>query len=563
MILSAQKIKKILVMVTTILIVVILALFLLRTESREKTIAQGISVASISLENMSYNEAAVEMDKVFSSLLEKPILLELSGEIQSVPLKNFGVSFNTIATLEKVYESSESKNIFHQIKIIFDRLDNSIKIEPIFHIDEHKLHEEFKNIFPKISDANNAKVIIKKDLSIEITPHQDGLTINFTDIYFQIKNSLKNLENPEINIQSIKLNPNYSEKDAQKDVTILTELLKQKIELTSPKNALFEYSDKAQIKPTWISVKSGKISFKEKEIKKYLESLSSEINRETRYAIIKKLPDKENKWAEIDGIPQNGQVLNVEKTTEQTIKNLKNNKFSVQLIIDKKDGMFINQTDIDLGELKFLGQGRSNFAGSPLGRSFNIKKGINEKINNIIIAPGEIFSFNSYLGQVINSAGWLDALTIFADQELKPSPGGGLCQVSTTVYRGALQAGLEMVERASHSLYVHYYKAYGDGLDATIYPGSRDLKFLNDTESYIIIQAYVEEANVFVNLYGTPDGRTVELIGPRKQFYDVEAQKEEGKANPVSQRIYWTQKITRPNGAVEENTIVSTYKTKS
>ena len=563
MILSARKIKKPLIIITAILVPLILASFLLRTESREKVIARGISVAHILLENTSYNEAAVKTDKVFSALLEEPVLLKLNGNTQSIPLKNLGISFSTIETLEKVYEISESKNILHQIKIFFDRLNNSIKIEPVFHIDEQKLYKKFKDIFPEISDANNAKIIIKKDLSIEITPHREGLTINFTDIYFQINNALKNLEIPEINIKPIKLNPKYSEEDAQKDVSILAELLKQEIEFISPENVLFKYSNKTKIKPTWVSVKNGKISFQEKEIKKYLESLTNEINRETRYAIIKKLPDEENKWAEIDGIPQNGQTLNVEKTTGQTIKNLKNNEFSIRLEIDKKDGMFINQTDINLGELKLLGQGRSNFAGSPWERAFNIKKGINEKINNIIIAPHETFSFNSYLGEVINSTGWLDALTIFTDQELKPSPGGGLCQVSTTVYRGALEVGLKIMERASHSLYVHYYKAYGDGLDATIYPGSRDLKFLNDTGSYIIIQSYIKDTDIFINFYGTPDGRTVELIGPQKQFYDVEAQKEEGKTNPVSQKIRWIQKIIRPDGTIEENTIISTYKTKS
>ena len=102
MTLSIRKIKKLLVVITTILILTILALFSLRTETKEKAIAQGISVASTSLESMSYNDAAVKMDKAFSSLLDEPILLELNGNVQSTPLKNLGVSFNTIKTLEEV-----------------------------------------------------------------------------------------------------------------------------------------------------------------------------------------------------------------------------------------------------------------------------------------------------------------------------------------------------------------------------------------------------------------------------------------------------------------------------
>lgn len=212
------------------------------------------------------------------------------------------------------------------------------------------------------------------------------------------------------------------------------------------------------------------------------------------------------------------------------------------------------------GYLVLLSSGRSNFSGSPWGREKNIEKAVREHLNNILIPPDATFSFNATLGgPVTQSRGWYEALGIFENgDELRPTPGGGLCQTSTTVYRAVLAGGLPVIERRSHSLYVSYYKKYGVGLDATIFPGSQDLAFVNDTPSYLLMQATTEGKDVTVNFYGIPDGRKVVLDGP---YFSTTA--------PDDLRIYgrklrekeiaWIQRIVRPSGEEQKNVILSSY----
>jgi vancomycin resistance protein YoaR len=219
----------------------------------------------------------------------------------------------------------------------------------------------------------------------------------------------------------------------------------------------------------------------------------------------------------------------------------------------------VNETGENLGELTLLASGVSNWEGSPSGRDYNVRKGLNEKVNNILLAPGEEYDFNKNLGPVTNSAGWQNSLAIFRGSELIPVPGGGLCQVSTTVYRAAINAGLEITERSNHSLYVHYYKAYGDGLDAAIYPGSKNLRFTNDTDNYMLLQAYDDGYDGFVNIYGTPDGRDVELVGP---FYPNDIPEEwQDRISLAYNQIGWWQIITDADGNVlEEKQLTGSYR---
>ena len=219
----------------------------------------------------------------------------------------------------------------------------------------------------------------------------------------------------------------------------------------------------------------------------------------------------------------------------------------------------MNETGENLGELTFLASGVSNWEGSPDGRDYNVRKGLNEKVNNIFLAPGEEYNFNENLGPVTNAAGWQNSLAIFRGSELIPVPGGGLCQVSTTVYRAAVNAGLEVTERSNHSLYVHYYKAYGEGLDAAIYPGSKNLKFVNNTGNYVLIQAYDDGDDGYVKIYGTPDGRSTDLVGP---FYPNDIPSEwSDKISLNYNQIGWWYTIYDENGAVvEEKQLTGTYR---
>jgi len=162
-----------------------------------------------------------------------------------------------------------------------------------------------------------------------------------------------------------------------------------------------------------------------------------------------------------------------------------------------------------LGIKEFIAGGKSFFRGSIANRIYNITLAASH-LNGLLIAPGEIFSFNNSLGEVSTKTGYKQAYVI-KEKKTVLDDGGGVCQVSTTFFRTALNAGLPIEERHAHAYRVGYYEqgGFGPGLDATVYAPTVDLKIKNDYSSYILIQTNVNPADNQLNIdfYGTSDGR--------------------------------------------------------
>ena len=122
-----------------------------------------------------------------------------------------------------------------------------------------------------------------------------------------------------------------------------------------------------------------------------------------------------------------------------------------------------------------------------------------------VIAPGETFSFNGTTGARTADKGFREAPVII-NGELQTGLGGGICQVSTTVFNAAYEAGLPIVSRTNHALYISHYP---QGRDATVNYPDLDLKFRNDTGHWLLLRTWVGSSSLTVALYGTPVHRRV------------------------------------------------------
>lgn len=164
-----------------------------------------------------------------------------------------------------------------------------------------------------------------------------------------------------------------------------------------------------------------------------------------------------------------------------------------------------------------IGRGYSEFFGSIPGRIHNVALAAS-RINGLLIKPGETFSFVDAVGDISAATGYQSAY-IIKDGRTVLGDGGGVCQVSTTLFRAAMDAGLPIVERHAHAYRVHYYEeaGYKPGIDATVFSPSVDLKIKNDTPSYILIQARPDIKNLALTfeLYGTRDGRTSQVFNEK------------------------------------------------
>ena len=147
------------------------------------------------------------------------------------------------------------------------------------------------------------------------------------------------------------------------------------------------------------------------------------------------------------------------------------------------------------------------FYGGDPNRIHNVQL-VAHLVDNKLIPPGTTFSFNDTTGERTAAKGFLEA-PVIVNGELQTGLGGGVCQVSTTVFNAAFEAGLPITARTNHALYISHYPL---GRDATVdYPGI-DLKFVNDTGHWLLLRTWVGSSSLTVGLYGTPQHRRVDTV---------------------------------------------------
>jgi vancomycin resistance protein YoaR len=229
----------------------------------------------------------------------------------------------------------------------------------------------------------------------------------------------------------------------------------------------------------------------------------------------------------------------------------------------------------DLGVTELLTQATTFFKGSSAARITNVKVAA-ARFHGVVIPPGEVFSFNKYLGNVSTEDGFAEGLIIVGNRTEK-GVGGGVCQVSTTAFQAALRAGFPIVERYPHGYRVSYYeRGMGAGYDAAVFTPWADLKFRNDTKSHLLIETYFDPVRVTLTFkfYGTRDNRQV-LISPSKisntvpKAADLYEPDPEGKLGPgqIKQVEYavdgatiaFSRTVTRDGETLIAETITSKY----
>lgn len=203
------------------------------------------------------------------------------------------------------------------------------------------------------------------------------------------------------------------------------------------------------------------------------------------------------------------QILSLVNSTEKTL--------SYQIPLIYTDPAISNSEVNNLGIKELLGKGVSTFHHSTAIRNMNVEKGASI-VNRVLVAPGETFSFIKSLGEVTLEAGYKQAYVIRAGKT-ELDVGGGICQVSTTLFRAMLNAGLNITSRQNHAYRVSYYEEdMPPGYDATVFIPNPDLKFVNDTGHHVLIQSTYDGTNkkLTYEIYGTSDGRKVNISNYRQ-----------------------------------------------
>lgn len=526
--------------IVTILTIV---LYLVFEKKYENKIYPGIFLGEINLsgktpENIKLiiNEKVNEINKngiTFYYENNESLIMPIIASVES-DLAYEIINFDVEETIANTYNYGRSNNFFINLqdKIRAITFNKNIILKTT--INEEIIIKALNDSFSQFEiPTKDAKLIFKKqnliggleNIQFDISEESTGKIINYEKGMSRLKNQLNELNFSQIELLSKTDYPKIYKKDclnienkARKILELAPIVLTYEDEEWNIDNKKLAEWLTLIINPKYDKINNDKviIGLDAEIVKKYLQDeIALKINKEPIEARFSIEAGRVTEFqASSDGVK-----VNVEKSLkklESILLNAPNEKINadtknqIELVIE----ILISNSSVedanDLGIKEIIGIGESDFSGSPVNRRHNIKIGA-DTLNGILIKPGEEFSLMNTLGEIDGSAGYRQELVIKGNETI-PEYGGGLCQIGTTMFRAALETGLEITMRRNHSYRVSYYEPAGT--DATIYDPWPDLKFLNDTDNYILIQSRIEGDNIYFDFWGTKDGRTVEKTDP-------------------------------------------------
>ncbi|MGI0534373.1 VanW family protein [Bacillus pfraonensis] len=202
----------------------------------------------------------------------------------------------------------------------------------------------------------------------------------------------------------------------------------------------------------------------------------------------------------------NGEKVDKEKLKQLTAKAITAGTQDIELPIASIKPERSTEDIQNMGITEVIAEYSTPMAGRNGNQSFNVNKSANT-LSGAIVAPDETFSFNGRVG-ITDAAHGYKSAAVFSQGKVIQSAGGGVCQVSSTLYGAALRADLGVVARSNHSMPVNYLPL---GQDAAVADYGPDLKFKNNTGKHIYIQAFSNGSSITTRIFGTPTGKNVEV----------------------------------------------------
>lgn len=532
-------------------------------------------IQKLDLANETIQRQGVEVHYKDTSHTEKLAIVPLENiSLQSdIPLQALGdiFTFDTEKTAEQAYVLGRTGTFFQKYLDRISFLLAGKQIAPNVYLNRDFFLESLKKELTSLeSPAHDATFAFnKKEQTISIEPERSGVELDSEKAIKDTLGFLRMVERPRITLIS---HIRYASLSASNllDFKVHAQRLIENAPFTlSLDEKTWQISN--ELLASWFTIekdssKNPTLSLNKALIMSYLEdTIAPQVRNEAKTARFEMKDGKVTAFEE----QKKGKDLESEQSADAIISAiLEKNQKTIPLIMKETLPPLVTDENKPLVH-DILATAETNFRGSPKNRIFNITLGAN-RIHGVLIEPGKEFSLISFLGKIDEKSGFLPELVIKGSKTM-PEFGGGLCQVSTTLFRTVAAAGLPILERRNHSYRVSYYEP-PIGFDATVYYPKPDFRFLNDTANPILIQTAVKGTKIKMTLWGTKDGRTTEIdtptvfnrkpIGPKKIIETdtlkpgVEKCIEHAHAGADA---VFERRVTYQNGEIKKDTFKSHY----
>lgn len=472
-------------------------------------ILKGVYLNNINFSLLTKQEAINKIDELI--LKDENLHIKVDEKDYTVPFANLGMVIDSNQIYKKLFSTGRENFFSHYVYLlnfIYGRHDVVLPIE----YNKDALDTEIANIYAFEYPISRNAYFLLENGKLSIKNGSKGKIVDYVNLKNQI---ISNIKFGEFYYTANFVNsiPQIKKEELSSYTADIEKYIKSPIKVENKDQniqRIFSSEELLSIIEFSLNGKEIKIIPNKNSISHLSENIALEFNREEK-ALQVDIKDNEVVFGEpVDGIKVNEVLLeqDLNKFVDLYFKEYPESyNIELFLTVTKPD-----KTDNKYGIKELIGEGVSFFKGSITARVNNIVTA-SKSINGTLIAPGEEFSFVKAVGPIDASHGF-DTAYIISQGRTILGTGGGVCQVSTTVFRAALNSGLPITKRTAHAYRVYYYEQNSEiGQDATIYQPSVDFRFKNDTANNVLLTASVDRKNytMSIKLWGTKDGRVAEV----------------------------------------------------
>ena len=489
----------------------------------ENAIFPGVSVNGTDLSGLTIGQAVVKLNASLTYPKQGQIFFSDGDSRWTFNPAQLGYTFEPIGAVEQAYQVGRGRGLVADLSSQFFAMGSGVNIDPSVFYDQRSAHALLQEIARQIDKPMMEAAITLEGTDVKVSQGQVGRRVD-------IPATLKKLE-PLFLTQTSGTIPLVIEEttpvimDVQATADLAKKILSQDftIQPADPAFGVGPWVIKAkdlasllQLERTTDAGATGyQLSLNRQSLLNYLASIAPSLLVEPVNA--RMFFNDERKEIEVVQNAVIGKGLDLEQSVDQILQQLQAGQHEATLIMKDVDPAVKDDTTAaSLGITELIFEGHSYFYGSSADRLQNIRTAA-ASFHGVMVAPGEVFSMAKYLTDISLENGYAEAIIIVGDQSVR-GVGGGVCQVSTTLFRTAFFAGFPIVERYPHAYRVSYYEQDSNGwvntnfagLDATVYVPVVDFKFRNDTPYWILMETYTTDYSLTWKFYSTSDGRSVD-----------------------------------------------------
>ncbi|MCL4530909.1 MAG: VanW family protein [Chloroflexi bacterium] len=493
----------------------------------------GVSVAGVDLSGLSPEAAALKLNQTLSYPINGKVLFQYGDKAWVASPAQLGMAFDASSSARAAYRLGRSGGLFAALDGQIRARGFGYDVAPVILFDQRVAYQYLQGLSQQVNQPVVQASIRLNGTDVTAQPGQPGRTLNVSGTLLVLSAQLQTFRDGEVPLVVDEVQPTVADLTSQ--ANLARQILSAPLELVIPNAQAGDAGPwvyDPQVLANMIgaqTVQNGnkvdvQLTLDPNALRQILTGIEPQIDRAASNPLFHF--NETTKQLVLLSPSVTGRSLDVDASLKAITDALMQGQHTVPLAVKEvQPALTGSATAQQLGITQVVSQQTTYFWGSDPARIQNITTAA-ARFDGVLVAPGETFSMGQTLGDISLNNGYAEALIIYGNQTIK-GVGGGVCQVSTTLFRTVFFGGFPVVERIPHAYRVSYYEETSSGsdnvkmagLDATVYFPLVDFQFKNDSQYWILMETNVDvgSRSLTWTFYSTADGRSVQwnTTGPQ------------------------------------------------